>query len=39
VDALLWFVPRSALTLLTPDDAAGTCTFNKHTVRHQFCPV
>ena len=28
--SLLWFVPRERLELLTPEDAAGTYTFNKH---------
>lgn len=37
--SLLWFVPRSALRLLTPEDAAGVYTFNKHVIRHRFCPV
>ena len=37
--SLLWFVPRSALRLLTPEDAASTYTFNKHVIRHRFCPV
>ena len=37
--ALLWFVPRERLTLLTPEDAANTYTFNKHLVKHRFCPV
>ncbi|MEO8653401.1 MAG: GFA family protein [Ramlibacter sp.] len=37
--SLLWFVPRDKLTLLTPEDAAGTYTFNKHVIRHRFCPV
>ena len=36
--SLLWFVPRDRLTLLTPDDAAGTYTFNKHAIQHRFCP-
>ena len=36
--SLLWFVPRSALELLTPDDAASTYTFNKHVIKHRFCP-
>ncbi|MGH8223436.1 MAG: GFA family protein [Woeseiaceae bacterium] len=35
--SLLWFVPRSALTLLTPEDAASTYTFNKHIIKHRFC--
>ena len=37
--SLLWFVPRSALRLTTPEDAAGTYTFNRHAIRHRFCPV
>jgi hypothetical protein len=37
--SLLWFVPRDRLRLLTPDDAASTYTFNKHVIRHRFCPV
>jgi hypothetical protein len=37
--SLLWFVPRDKLHLLTPEDAAGTYTFNKHAIRHRFCPV
>ena len=36
---LMWFVPRSALRLLTPEDAASTYTFNKHVIRHRFCPT
>ena len=34
---LMWFVPRSALHLLTPDDNASTYLFNKHAIRHRFC--
>lgn len=37
--SLLWFVPREKLHLLTPDDAASSYTFNKHVIRHRFCPV
>ena len=37
--ALMWFVPRSALRLLTPDEAAGTYLFAKHAIRHRFCAV
>jgi hypothetical protein len=37
--ALLWFVPRDKLRLLTPDDAAATYTFNKHMIKHRFCPA
>ncbi|OYU95892.1 MAG: aldehyde-activating protein [Burkholderiales bacterium PBB5] len=36
--ALLWFVPRSALHLLTPEDNAKTYLFNRHTIKHRFCP-
>lgn len=36
--SLLWFVPRDKLTLLTPEDAARTYTFNKHAIKHRFCP-
>jgi len=37
--SLLWFVGRDKLKLLTPEDAAGTYTFNKHVIQHRFCPV
>jgi len=37
--SLLWFVPREKLTLLTPEDAASTYTFNKHVIKHRFCPI
>lgn len=37
--SLLWFVPRDTLRLQTPEDAAGTYTFNKHVIRHRFCPT
>ena len=36
--ALLWFVPRSDLQLSTPAEAMGTYTFNKHVIKHRFCP-
>lgn len=36
--SLLWFIPRDKLTLLTPEDAAATYTFNKHVIKHRFCP-
>lgn len=35
--SLLWFVPRSAFDVLTPDDNAGTYLFNKHVIQHRFC--
>ena len=37
--SLLTFVPREALKLLTPDSNASTYTFNKHVVKHRFCPT
>lgn len=37
--SLLWFVPRDKLRLLTPEQAAGTYTFNKHVIEHKFCPT
>ena len=35
---LMWFVPREHLQLLTPDENASTYTFNKHAIKHRFCP-
>ncbi len=37
--SLLWFVPRDRMKLKTPEDAASTYTFNKHAIKHRFCPV
>lgn len=37
--SLLWFVPPDKLKLLTPEEAASTYTFNRHVIRHRFCPV
>lgn len=34
---LLWFAPREALTLKTPEADLSTYTFNKHHIRHRFC--
>lgn len=34
---LLWFLPRSALTLKTPESELATYTFNKHVIQHRFC--
>ncbi|HET9329768.1 MAG TPA: GFA family protein [Steroidobacteraceae bacterium] len=36
---LLWFAPRAALRLKNPESAMSQYTFNKHAIRHQFCPV
>jgi hypothetical protein len=37
--SLLWFVPRDALKLLTPEDATTVYEFNKHMIKHRFCRV
>ena len=37
--ALMWFVGRDDLTLKTPDAAAATYTFNRHVIKHRFCPT
>lgn len=36
--SLLWFIPRDKFNLLTPEKNAGTYTFNKHMIKHRFCP-
>ena len=36
---LLWFAPREALVLKTPEGDLSTYTFNKHHIRHHFCAV
>ncbi|MEO6918439.1 MAG: GFA family protein [Collimonas sp.] len=36
--SLLWFVPRQKLQLLTPEENAASYTFNKHVIKHRFCP-
>ena len=36
---LLWFGPRSALRLKTPEPVLSQYTFNRHHIRHQFCAV
>lgn len=35
---LLWFLPRERLTLLTPESSLATYTFNRHVIKHHFCP-
>ena len=37
--SLLWFVPRDQLKLETSASDAGTYLFNKHSIRHRFCPT
>ncbi|MBC3764649.1 GFA family protein [Neptunicella marina] len=37
--SLLWFIPRSNLSVSTPDKPLSTYTFNSHKIKHHFCPV
>ena len=37
--SLLWFVPRDTLKLSTPEDAMHVYEFNKHVIKHRFCPT
>jgi hypothetical protein len=36
--SLLWFVPRDTLKLVTPENASHIYEFNKHRIKHRFCP-
>jgi hypothetical protein len=36
--SLLWFVPLAQFQLKTQDASANTYTFNKHVIKHRFCP-
>ncbi|MGH8371637.1 MAG: GFA family protein [Gammaproteobacteria bacterium] len=36
---LLWFLPRSSLQLKTSDTDMKHYTFNKHRIKHYFCPT
>jgi hypothetical protein len=36
---LMWFVPSDRLRLLTPAEDMSTYTFNKHAIKHRFCPT
>jgi len=36
---LLWFVQRTAFTLLSDPAQLATYTFNKHLIQHHFCPT
>jgi hypothetical protein len=36
---LFWFVPRENLHLSTPESDLATYTFNKHRIKHRFCPT
>ena len=35
--ALLWFVPRDKMTLLSGEDALTSYKFNRHIIDHRFC--
>jgi hypothetical protein len=35
--SLLWFVPRSAMRLLTPEGDTSTYQFRNHQIKHRFC--
>ena len=37
--ALMWFIPRDNLKLLTPEADQANYTFNKHVIQHRFCPA
>jgi hypothetical protein len=34
-----WFVPRANLHLHSPLEDLSTYTFNKHHIKHEFCPT
>ncbi len=36
---LLWFVPRDAMRITAGEDRVSTYTFNRHMIKHQFCPT
>lgn len=36
---LMWFVPRAELRLLSPPEQMASYTFNKHLIKHHFCPI
>lgn len=37
--SMLWFVARDKLQLKTPEEAASSYEFNKHVIKHRFCPT
>ena len=37
--SLLWFLPYARFKLLTPESNLKTYTFNKHLIKHRFCPT
>ncbi|TLM73627.1 GFA family protein [Microbulbifer harenosus] len=34
---LLWFLPKTELSLQVEEDSLATYTFNTHNIKHQFC--
>lgn len=38
-DAEMWFVQRGVLRLLTPESNLASYSFNRHIIRHRFCPT
>ena len=36
---LLWFVPQTSLTMRSSAEDLSTYVFNKHHIRHSFCPT
>ena len=36
---LLWFVPKDRVHFKGPEPRMGTYTFNKHMIKHNFCPT
>ncbi|WP_426172030.1 GFA family protein [Pseudoduganella sp. R-32] len=36
--ALMWFIPRTSLKLLTREEDQASYVFNKHVIKHRFCP-
>jgi hypothetical protein len=34
---LLWFIPRSRISVKASDAALATYTFNRHVIKHHFC--
>lgn len=36
---LLWFVPRDSLKVTKGNGSLTTYMFNRHVIRHQFCPT
>jgi hypothetical protein len=37
--SLLWFIPKEKFKLLTPEKDMSTYTFNRHFIKHHFCPT